>query len=67
MPGAPRDSTRSAGGVERLSVTLTKSLTGEIEHLVHDTGYWLSVVDFIREATVEKLERWKRDHPPGPH
>lgn len=29
-----------------------------------DTGYWLSVVDFIREGTVEKLERWKQEHPP---
>ncbi len=31
-----------------------------------DTGYWLSVVDFIREGTVEKLERWKKEHPPPP-
>lgn len=64
VPGAARDSPRSAGPKISLSVTLPERLVGELEELVKDTGYWLSVVDFIREGTVEKLERWKKEHPP---
>jgi Arc/MetJ-type ribon-helix-helix transcriptional regulator len=44
-------------------VNLPPNLAKELEELVKETGYWLSVVDFMREGTVEKLERWKRDHP----
>jgi Arc/MetJ-type ribon-helix-helix transcriptional regulator len=64
VPGAARDSPRIAGPKISLSVTLPERLVGELEELVKDTGYWLSVVDFIREGTVEKLERWKQEHPP---
>ncbi|MCI4324875.1 MAG: hypothetical protein L3K00_03185 [Thermoplasmata archaeon] len=47
-------------------MTLSKPLADELEKLVLETGYWLSIVDFIREGTVEKLERWKQAHPPSP-
>ena len=43
---------------------MPRRLMDELEELVKETGYWLSVVDFIREGTVEKLERWKKDHVP---
>ena len=60
MPG------RGRGHVppQKVTVTFPAQLVGELEQLVKETGYWLSVVDFIREGTVEKLERWKKDHVP---
>jgi metal-responsive CopG/Arc/MetJ family transcriptional regulator len=60
MPGGPN----VHGRLEKLTLSLPTPLASEIAALVKDTGYWLSSVDFIREATIEKLERWKKDHPP---
>ena len=37
----------------------------QIEEVVKATGDWMSVVDFLREAAKEKLERWKKEHPLG--
>jgi Arc/MetJ-type ribon-helix-helix transcriptional regulator len=54
---------RGHGSIDRVTVTFSKPLVDELEKLVKETGYWLSVVDFIREGTVEKLERWKKEHP----
>ncbi len=51
---------------EKVTVTFPATLLAELEEIVRATGYWLSVVDFVREGTVEKLERWKREHPPKP-
>lgn len=51
---------------EKVTVTFPASFLKELEELVLSTGYWLSVVDFVREGTVEKLERWKREHPEPP-
>ena len=60
MPGA----TSVHGRLQPFTVNIPPVLARELEDLVKETGYWLSVVDFIREGTVEKLERWKREHAP---
>ena len=41
----------------------------EIEQVVRSSGQWMSVVDFMREAAKEKLDRWKaagHQLPAGP-
>jgi hypothetical protein len=60
VPGGPS----VHGRLQPFTVNLPPNLAKELEQLVKETGYWLSVVDFMREGTVEKLERWKRDHQP---
>lgn len=34
----------------------------DIEMAVTSSGQWMSVVDFLREAAKEKIERWKKEH-----
>ena len=42
------------------TISLPVRLIEEIEHIVETVGYWPTKTDFVREAVVEKLERfWK--------
>ena len=51
--------------LERVQVGLPAGVYRQIEEVVKATGDWMSVVDFLREAGKEKLERWKKEHPLG--
>ena len=63
--------TRTRVPVEKVTVTLPATLYREISEVVRSDGGWLSSIDFIREASREKLERYKAAHggqipfPPG--
>jgi Arc/MetJ-type ribon-helix-helix transcriptional regulator len=52
--------------LEKVQVGIPEGLYRQIEEVVRDGGEWMSVVDFLREAGKEKLDRWKKDHPLGP-
>ena len=51
--------------LEKVQVGLPEGLYRQIEEVVRDGGEWMSVVDFLREAGKEKLDRWKKEHPLG--
>jgi len=40
-------------------------LIEETEHIVETVGYWTTKTDFVREAVVEKLERFKKELEEG--
>lgn len=52
--------------LERLQVSLPDGLYRECEAIVAHGRRWTSVVDFIRYATANEVERYKREHPGGP-
>lgn len=58
VPGGPS----VHGRLEKLTVSISPKMLEEVESIVKGSGYWLSAVDFIREATAEKIERWKAEH-----
>ncbi|TKJ36882.1 hypothetical protein CEE36_11385 [candidate division TA06 bacterium B3_TA06] len=39
------------------TISLPKRLTGDIKQFAEEVGYWNSVSAFVREATIEKLNR----------
>lgn len=51
--------------LEKVQVGLPEGVYKEIEAAVRATAQWMSVVDFLREAAKEKLERMKKEHPLG--
>ena len=48
----------------RIGIELAPTVAQEAQSLV-DSGHWLSIQEFCREAIKEKLERWKKEHPLG--
>jgi len=42
------------------TVSLPTSLVEEVQKIVDELRYWPSKTDFIREATLEKIEKTKR-------
>jgi Arc/MetJ-type ribon-helix-helix transcriptional regulator len=44
-----------------LSISLPASLVEEVERVVEGLGYWPNKTAFIREAVMEKLERYRRE------
>ncbi len=55
MPARARGSVR----LEKVQVGIPEGTYREIEQAVRSSAQWMSVVDFLREAAKEKLERWK--------
>ena len=55
MPARARGSVR----LEKIQVGLPEGTYRDIEQVVRSSGQWMSVVDFVREAAKEKLDRWK--------
>ena len=43
------------------TVSLPSSLVDEVEKVVGNLGYWPTKTDFVREAVLEKLERYRRE------
>ena len=62
MPAPARGRVR----LEKVQVGIPEGVYREIEEAVTSSGQWMSVVDFLREAAKEKIERWKREHATGP-
>lgn len=57
--------TRGRVHLEKIQVGIPDGTYRQIEKVVEADEEWMSVVDFVREAAKEKLERWKREHPLG--
>ena len=55
MPGPKK----SRVPVEKLTVTLPQGMYQEVIGIINVEHGWLSAIDFIREATKEKVDRWK--------
>jgi Arc/MetJ-type ribon-helix-helix transcriptional regulator len=47
-------------GTKFATVSLPTPLIEEIERLIVELRYWPTKTDFIREAVVEKLERFRK-------
>lgn len=43
------------------TITLLTLLVEEVERVVDEFGYWPRKTDFVREAVVQKLERYKKE------
>jgi len=43
------------------TISLPVRLVEEIEHIVETVGYWPTKTDFVREAVIEKLERFRKE------
>lgn len=43
------------------SISFPTALIKEIEKVVNEFGYWPNKTAFIREAVMEKLERYRRE------
>jgi len=41
------------------AITLPRSLVEEVERIVEEFRYWPRKTDFVREAVMENLERYK--------
>ena len=41
------------------TISLPTSLVDEVERVVDEFGYWPRKTDFVREAVVQKMERYK--------
>lgn len=41
------------------TISLPTSLVEEVERIVEEFGYWPRKTDFVREAVVQKMERYK--------
>lgn len=54
--------TRGRVRLEKVQVGLPAGLYRRIEEAVKNSEEWMSVVDFLREAAKEKLERWEKEH-----
>lgn len=52
---------RGEGRRPYLSISLPASLVEEVERVVEGLGYWPNKTAFIREAVMEKLERYRRE------
>ncbi|MEM2129078.1 MAG: ribbon-helix-helix domain-containing protein [Candidatus Bathyarchaeia archaeon] len=52
---------REKGRAPYSSISLPASLMEEVEEVVRRMGYWPTKTAFIREAVIEKLERYKRE------
>ncbi|MGB9672492.1 MAG: ribbon-helix-helix domain-containing protein [Candidatus Norongarragalinales archaeon] len=50
-------------GTKFATVSLPTPLIEEIERLIVELRYWPTKTDFIREAVVEKLERFRKKKP----
>ena len=48
-------------GAKFATISLPVRLIEEIEHIVGRFGYWPTKTDFVREAVIEKLERFKKE------
>lgn len=48
--------------LEKVQVGIPEGVYRDIEMAVTSSGQWMSVVDFLREAAKEKIERWKKEH-----
>ena len=46
------------GRCEFRTVSLPSSLAYEVEKVVGNLGYWPTKTDFVREAVLEKLEKY---------
>jgi Arc/MetJ-type ribon-helix-helix transcriptional regulator len=51
---------------EKVNVALPMELYREIESIVGTGRRWMSVVDFIRFACANEVERWKEGHAGSP-
>jgi metal-responsive CopG/Arc/MetJ family transcriptional regulator len=43
------------------SISLPTNLVGEIEKLIDELRYWPTKTAFIREACLEKMQRYKKE------
>ena len=48
-------------GARFATISLPVRLIREIERIVETLGYWPTKMSFVREAVVEKLERFKKE------
>jgi len=48
-------------GARFATISLPVRLVEEIERIVETFGYWPTKTSFVREAVVEKLERFKKE------
>ena len=55
--------TRSRVPVEKLTVTLPATLYRDMGEIVRADGGYMSIIDFMREAAREKIDRWRKEHP----
>jgi len=48
-------------GARFATISLPVRLIEEVERIVETFGYWPTKTSFVREAVVEKLERFKKE------
>ncbi len=48
----------------KITIAFPKGMLTEIESIVNVEQSWLSSQEFVRDAVKEKIERWKKEHPP---
>jgi Arc/MetJ-type ribon-helix-helix transcriptional regulator len=44
------------------TISLPTPLVESVEKVVGELKYWPTKTDFVREAVLEKLERYKKEH-----
>ena len=53
-----------------IAARIERGYYSELVGIINADDHYNRLADFIREAVVEKIERWKKDHPlasPSPH
>ena len=48
------------------TISLPSPLVDEVEKVIGNLGYWPTKTDFVREAVLEKLERYRKEAEENP-
>ena len=48
----------------KITIAFPKGMLEEVEKIMAIEASWLSQQDFVRDSVKEKIDRWKREHPP---
>jgi metal-responsive CopG/Arc/MetJ family transcriptional regulator len=59
--GVSADKTRSGKRQAFSSVSLPTALLDRIEEVVNELGYWPTKTAFVREASLEKLNKYRKE------
>ena len=53
-----------ASKVDKRNIAFPLGMVTEVQRIINIENSWLSFQEFVRDAVKEKIDRWKREHPP---
>lgn len=50
--------------VDKKNIAFPAGMVQDAVKIMHQENSWLSFQEFVRDSVKEKIERWKKEHPP---